>query len=113
MSAERDALVRAAFDELHQEFAAKLPDRIGAVVAAASAASASREDPALREEALRVAHKLRGAAGSYGFPAISATAARIEEALVDLSASDAADPVTTWATITDATAELERALRAG
>lgn len=113
MSAERDALVRAAFDELHQEFAAKLPSRVGALVAAALAASASRDDPALREEARSVAHKLRGAAGSYGFPAISATAARIEEAFVHLSATAGADPATTWATILDATAELERGLREG
>jgi HPt (histidine-containing phosphotransfer) domain-containing protein len=113
MSAERDALVRAAFEELHQEFATRLPDRIGAIVAAVAAASASRDDLALREEAQNRAHKLRGSAGSYGFPAISATAARLEEAFVELGAIAGADAEATWATITESVADLERALRAG
>ena len=35
------------------------------------------------DEARRAAHKLRGSSGTYGFAAVSAPAAAIEEALID------------------------------
>ncbi|MEP7120542.1 MAG: Hpt domain-containing protein [Byssovorax sp.] len=109
MSAERDALIREAFVELRQEFAIALPDRVVALATAVRAAATSRDDSALHDEARSGAHKLRGAAGSYGFPAISAAAGRIEEALVEVGAGDGADPAAAWATILEATAAIERA----
>jgi HPt (histidine-containing phosphotransfer) domain-containing protein len=106
-------MIRAAFAELHDEFASVLPGRIEVVAAAIRTADAARGDEALRDEARSAAHRLRGSAGSYGFPAISATAGRIEEALVALAAGSAEDPVADWATITAALRELESAANEG
>jgi HPt (histidine-containing phosphotransfer) domain-containing protein len=108
VSAEQDAMIQAAFAELRVEFAGKLPDRIEAVSRAIRAAGAAREDGELRDAARSVAHKLRGSAGSYGFPEISAAAGRIEEAFVDLRGEVAADPAASWRVILEALAELER-----
>lgn len=113
MSADFEERIRAAFEELHREFSSKLPARIETLAAAIRAADAARDDLALREEARGFAHKLRGSAGSYGFPAISAMAERIEEAFIVLKASPAVDPEAPWATIAAALAELESAAREG
>jgi HPt (histidine-containing phosphotransfer) domain-containing protein len=109
VSAEQDALIRAAFAELHDGFALKLPARIAGLAEAVRAAEASPDDAALREVAGRSAHALRGAAGSYGFPEISASAATIEDALAELRARLAPDPASSWAVIVESLAELERA----
>ena len=113
MSAERDAMIRAALAELRDDFASRLPDRIEAVSKAIRAADGDRQDGELRDEARGAAHRLRGSAGSYGFPAVSVAAGRIEDALVALAAGSAEDPVAAWATITEARAELERAANEG
>ena len=113
MNDDHDAMIRAAFEELHQEFASRLPARIEALAAAIHAAAAARDDEAARDQARGLAHRLRGSAGSYGFPAISATAERIEEAFIDLKAIPAADPRSSWATILAALVELEHAATEG
>ncbi len=107
----QDELIRAAFAELHQEFSQKLPARLESAATAIRAALAAREDLALREEARGSAHKLRGSTGTYGFPAISETAGRIEDAFVELNGSPSTDPGAPWARIVAALAELEGAAR--
>jgi HPt (histidine-containing phosphotransfer) domain-containing protein len=113
VSPEQDELIRAAFAELRDELASKLPDRIEAVSRAIRAADGDRGDGALRDEARGAAHRLRGSAGSYGFPEISAAAGRIEEALVDLKENVAPDPASSWRMILDALSELERSVTGG
>lgn len=110
MSAEQDALIVAAFAELHQELSLKLPARVARLAEAVRAAEASRDDVALLEAACRSAHGLRGAAGSYGFPEISASAGTIEDAIAELRANVAADPAPRWAVIFASLTDLERAV---
>jgi HPt (histidine-containing phosphotransfer) domain-containing protein len=109
MSDDHDELIRAAFAELHVEFASKLPERVRVVAAAIRAAEASRDDAELRAQARGAAHRLRGSAGSYGFPEISATSARIEEALIALATTPSGEVAAAWSTIVAALDELERA----
>jgi HPt (histidine-containing phosphotransfer) domain-containing protein len=61
--------------ELVEMFVQEMPDRIGALEAPAR----SRD----WEQLTRTAHQLKGAAGSYGFDAITPYAARLESAARD------------------------------
>jgi HPt (histidine-containing phosphotransfer) domain-containing protein len=58
--------------DLVAEFVAELPQRVGAMERAAAGGA--------WEEVRRLAHQLKGAGGSYGFPAISAAAREVENA---------------------------------
>jgi CheY-like chemotaxis protein/nitrogen-specific signal transduction histidine kinase len=61
-------------------FVRALPERVEAVAAATAAGDATR--------AQRLTHQLRGAAGSFGFPAIFDAGTRLEAALVKGEAAD-------------------------
>ncbi len=69
--------IRSAFSddpemaEIVVRFVAHLPAQVGALEAAAADGAALRT----------LAHQMSGAAGSFGFPQISAAAARLEAAL--------------------------------
>jgi HPt (histidine-containing phosphotransfer) domain-containing protein len=58
--------------ELIEMFLAELPDRIAAVRTAIAAGQ--------RDQVKRLAHQLKGAAGGYGYPAITDAAADLEHA---------------------------------
>jgi HPt (histidine-containing phosphotransfer) domain-containing protein len=58
--------------ELLREFVAELPQRFAALEKAAAVQD--------WQEVRRLAHQLKGSGGSYGFPAITAAAAEVEEA---------------------------------
>ena len=95
-----DELLAAA----RSEFALRLPAKVGDLEAHA----ASDAWPDLR----LAAHKLRGSAATYGFPAMSAIAASIEELL--LAAALAPAPAAVGRirmAVTEARAEAERACR--
>jgi DNA-binding response OmpR family regulator/HPt (histidine-containing phosphotransfer) domain-containing protein len=67
-------------DDLSREFLAEMPARVAALEAARLLLAPA---PAEGEAALRrLAHMLRGSAGSYGFPDLSVAAARAEDAPV-------------------------------
>lgn len=69
-----DPTVEQMLAEARAQFAASLP-----------AKAAALEEHLARgswEEARRAAHKLRGSAGTYGFVALGAAAAEVEEALI-------------------------------
>jgi HPt (histidine-containing phosphotransfer) domain-containing protein len=68
-----DALLAAA----HSEFAAGLPAKVEAIEGFVAVGAWA--------DARRAAHKLRGSAATYGFAALAACAAAIEEALLDAS----------------------------
>jgi CheY-like chemotaxis protein len=74
--------VRAAARELARELAVTLPDRAGELAEAFGRARAAPESDEARDAVRRVAHRLRGTAGSHGFAAIGAAAASIEDALL-------------------------------
>ncbi|MGZ3419877.1 MAG: Hpt domain-containing protein [Polyangiales bacterium] len=63
---------------LRAAYALGLPAKAHAVAAATRKTAI---EPASAEEAIALAHRLRGTAGAYGFPAVSKAAGAIEEAL--------------------------------
>ncbi len=92
-----DELLAAA----QSQFAASLPAKVAVI----------EETVARRawDDARRAAHKLRGSAATYGFAALSASAAAIEDAL--RAAGEPPDPVVVAIAghLVDAKAEAERA----
>lgn len=69
------AMVRA-------RYAASLGEKAASMVVSAAAVLEGGADPEGIEGARRIAHRLRGSAGSYGFPAFGEIAARIDAALL-------------------------------
>ena len=69
------AIVRA-------RYAASLGEKAESMVVSAAAVLEGGADPEGIEKARRIAHRLRGSAGSYGFPAFGEIAARIDAALL-------------------------------
>ena len=65
-------------DELKTLYRNSLRPRIDELIAARAAHTAA--DPAAAVKLRRIAHALRGSGGTYGFPEISAAAARVEDA---------------------------------
>ncbi|MCZ6784787.1 MAG: Hpt domain-containing protein [Proteobacteria bacterium] len=98
-----------ALRELRADFRKRLPDRVGAVVAALGDARARPDEPERLAEARRLAHALKGTASSYGFAEIGASFEAVEEALGALAGS-AADPRAAWAAIDAALARARAAL---
>jgi HPt (histidine-containing phosphotransfer) domain-containing protein len=93
-----DALLAAA----QSQFAAGLPARVSAV-----------EECVARgawEDARRAAHKLRGSAATYGFAALAAAAAAIEDVLLDVDPTDDQRALLAGHLV-EARAEAERAAR--
>ena len=77
---------------LREQFVHELPARVGELIDALRAlAAAPQAGP--RAAAQKLAHALRGVAGSYGFAAVGEAARRIEEALAgpDTDAAELAD----------------------
>lgn len=72
--------IREALAELRAEYSVALPGVVDELVSAARSAFVSIEDPDLRH-VQTLAHRMHGAAGSYGFKAVSASAAKLEELL--------------------------------
>ena len=75
----RDDEIERELALLRAEFALELPARLHQLALALADADADRGQATL---ARRLAHQLRGSAGSYGLRAVSDAAADIEEALV-------------------------------
>lgn len=66
----------ALLDELRAFYRSALAERVQTLSAARAAAS----DPVARTTMRRMAHALRGSGSTYGFPDVTAAAARVEEA---------------------------------
>ena len=62
------------FADLRVAYAATLPEQVAGLVALLEPVTGT-------DEALKLAHKLHGTAGTYGLVAVSEAAGRIEEAL--------------------------------
>lgn len=78
----RLAAIRAALEELRDEYAASLPALVSDLTGAGEAACASGDETQLRH-LQTLAHRMHGAAGSYGFKSISVAAAKLEQMLTD------------------------------
>jgi HPt (histidine-containing phosphotransfer) domain-containing protein len=68
---------------LREAYRAGLPGKLEALADAVRAALAAPHDAEVRRAACRLAHGLRGGAGSYGYGAVSAVAGRLELALAE------------------------------
>ena len=73
--------VAQALAALKAEYASALPERFGALRAALQRARTEAEGVEGLREALVLAHKLHGTAGSYGFDAVSTVAGKLEALL--------------------------------
>ncbi len=77
---------QASFDDFgpppgaRDEYLRGARDQLGAIAQVAEQLVATGDDTAAIEELRRDAHRLRGSAGSFGFPQASAVAAELEEA---------------------------------
>jgi HPt (histidine-containing phosphotransfer) domain-containing protein len=80
----RDDSVEAALAALQAAYAAQVPAQVRSLLDLLGVAAACPEAAA---EARRLAHRLRGTAGTYGFAAVGEACARIEDAF------DAGEPV--------------------
>jgi HPt (histidine-containing phosphotransfer) domain-containing protein len=69
-------------NDLADSYRQALPARIAALEAAREAAGSAADGPAL-QPIRRIAHALRGSGATYGFPAITAAAATVEDAAPD------------------------------
>jgi HPt (histidine-containing phosphotransfer) domain-containing protein len=74
MTLVRDPSIDALLHIARTDFATRLPARVAELEALVGRRA--------WEEARRAAHKLRGSAAAYGFPAVGQGAAAIEEALL-------------------------------
>jgi DNA-binding response OmpR family regulator len=78
-----DPHLSTALAELYRQFAQQLPAKIAAVEEEVAAA---RTDPRRMPRARDLAHALRGSAGAYGFPVVSASMGMVEYLLAEASA---------------------------
>ena len=67
---------------LRVDYAHRLPGRVRKVALALRACRRAPGDARLLDRARTLAHRLRGTAGSYGFPAVGAAAGRVEDAIL-------------------------------
>ena len=70
-----------ALAELRAGYATELPERVERLAHALHAWHRAPADATRLELARVLAHKLRGTAGSYGFPEVGEAAGRVEEAV--------------------------------
>ncbi len=100
-------VLRDHLPELRSRYAANLPGRIDAAEAAVDRAhalfgkAASAAVGSAVADAVHLAHRLRGTAGSYGFPAVSLAFGRLESLLRGLPV-DAEPPSELWDAATTA-----------
>ncbi|HVY62832.1 MAG TPA: diguanylate cyclase [Planctomycetota bacterium] len=108
-----DPEVDRDFAVLRTEYVGQLAARAREVAAAAEAARAAPGDIAALAAAQARALKLRGTSGAYGFPEVSAAAARVEELIAaTIAALAIPDATPYWKRVDAACAELEAAARA-
>ena len=84
----------AAIAALSAEYSARLPEKYQEL--AAATAKAQQGSPEALEEALKLAHRLHGRAGAYGFTQVSAAAGRLESGFRSSSRAVAAGTTSRW-----------------
>lgn len=81
--AEEELDIEVDLGELRAGYAAELPARAGMLLEAV-ASLRQRYEPKVASDALALAHRLHGTAGTYGFSEASRLAGRVEAALANL-----------------------------
>jgi chemotaxis protein histidine kinase CheA len=85
MTTTKDEEIRAALEELRQEYFAELPGLLDALTTAVTTAKNSKSSEDL-QAAISKAHALKGTSGSYRFTEISDAAGLMEDGLLGLQA---------------------------
>jgi HPt (histidine-containing phosphotransfer) domain-containing protein len=75
------AEIQASLTGLQERYAARLPEKIHVLQELWHAVCAEPENPQPRESLELATHKLAGSGSSYGFPAVTRLAQRIEDQL--------------------------------
>ena len=101
MSTTKDDEIRAALEELRQEYFAELPALLEALTTAVKTAKSSKSPEDL-QAAISKAHALKGTSGSYRFTEISEAAGLMEDGLLGLQAG--------WLSADTGWPEIDRAL---
>ena len=92
-------------DVLRKQFAARLPSKLSELDVVIARADS---DADCVVDAIKLAHRLRGSAGSYGFPEIGETMGLVEELLLQATTAPLPAPQSLW---TEVTALLQQARR--
>ena len=106
----RQQAIREALAELRAEYAEGLPTIVGELTAAAEKANASSSDVDFRH-LQTLAHRMHGAAGSYGFKGTSEAAAKLEELLTAREKSPLAERAASAAAIAAALTGVQETVR--
>lgn len=85
-----------AIQALKSKYIIVLPERIKKLTEAYDAARAERTESRYMEEAIRLAHNLKGTSGSCGLIELSEASAHLESALKAMNASGLFDNETSW-----------------
>lgn len=81
MHPDREAAIRAALAELRAEYRELVPAQLRELEDCIAQARRGEGGAAALALARTLAHRVRGTAGSYGWPAVGEAAGRIEDAL--------------------------------
>ena len=103
---------QAEMAALCERYARTLPDKIDALARAVEAMRTARGGASESREAQVLAHKLRGAAGSYGQPVIGEAAGRIEDAVAALAEGGGSASEAEWKALRTAVESIEALGRA-
>jgi diguanylate cyclase (GGDEF)-like protein len=95
---------------LREAYADKLEGKVRELAEAYATARAQGLPPERLEHALRLAHKLHGTAGAYGFSEVSVAAATIEGVLREVSQGRLEPGVTAWREVNKGLRQLNEAL---
>ena len=108
--APTDVPVAERLAALRREYGEGLSARVDAIALALETACGSNDDSGL-STVLRLAHRLHGTAGTYGFPRVGEAAGRLEELARGVMASGAT--AADWGSLSAGLAELQAAVSAG
>lgn len=99
----------AELEALRTEYRSRLPDKVEELATAVQSALSTRnaEDT---QRAQRLAHTLKGTAGSYGFDDLARRVERIDETLRQMLERDELEDEADWQNLEDAVAELRGTL---
>jgi len=97
--------------ELRSQFAAQLPDRIGAIIALARSPELVAWDPTSAEALHRLVQNLTNSAGIFGIPSVFEVARTLEARLAALLKAGAAPTQTEWQALCTDLDRMERLAR--
>jgi hypothetical protein len=96
-----------ALTALRTDYALALPGRVRSLAQALRAWRRAPGSEAHMERARELAHRLRGTAGSYGFPAVGLAAGRVEDAVLRTAGDPGEAHTSAWGELWSALRDAE------